>query len=130
MPRSSAGPSPRRCSRAFAWVVAATRLCLFLAVAQTTGLMHVAIDVVTTIAGIEDHDECPDEQNGRECPPGCPICHCSHGATALPPALAAAFVEAFDPATTVAPDPMQESAPRAPVMPGVYRPPRSTPAFA
>jgi hypothetical protein len=113
----------------FAWFMAAARLCILLAAAQTTGLVHVAVDVATAIAGIEDHDECPDEQNGRECPPGCPICHCSHSTVALPPVVAAAFVDAFDPATTVAPEPTAAAAPRAPVLPGVYRPPRFAPAF-
>jgi hypothetical protein len=119
----------RRRSGAFAWFTAAIKLCLLLAAAQTAGLVHGAIDIATAVAGINDHDECPDEQNGRECPPGCPICHCSHGAVALPPVVATTFVDAFDPITTVTPSPTAAAVPRAPILPGVYRPPRVAPAL-
>jgi hypothetical protein len=110
--------------------MAALHLCFALAVAQTTGLVHVLTDVASVAAGVQDHDECPDERDGRHCPPGCPTCHCSHAVSALPPLAMAAFVDAFDPVTTVARTPTAAAATIPPVLPGIYRPPRPTPTDA
>jgi len=68
--------------------------------------------------------DCPMEQDGRECPPGCPNCHCSHGGVGLPAALDEADRNIAAEAQIEAP-PYEATVPRAPPGPGIYRPPRS-----
>ena len=59
-------------------------LSLFLAV-HLSGAVHAVVDLLS------GHDQpaqlagCLDEDEGRDCPPGCPSCHCAHGVGALPP---------------------------------------------
>jgi hypothetical protein len=48
----------------------------------------------------------------------------------LPPMAMAAFVDAFDPVTTVARTPTAAGTTIPPVLPGIYRPPRPTPIDA
>jgi hypothetical protein len=68
--------------------------------------------------------DCPMEQDGRECPPGCPNCHCAHGGVGLPMAHEGAEESSVLEARMEVP-PYEATVPRAPPGPGVYRPPRS-----
>lgn len=105
-------------------------LALFVAL-QVSGLVEFVADVTASAAESSDGccSDCPLEKSGRECPPGCPNCHCTHGGSALPPSCVTAFLDAFDPRAPMADEPVVAEAPRAPVLPGVFRPPRSVPAF-
>jgi hypothetical protein len=68
--------------------------------------------------------DCPMEQDGRDCPPGCPNCHCSHGSVGLPSAPEdAERMTALEARIEV--PPYEATVPRAPPGPGIYRPPRS-----
>lgn len=71
------------------------------------------------------NDGCPDERPGRECPPGCPTCHCDHPAAAAPrgvPILAVlpAVVGMLIPLPAGSDFPVP-----APATSGVWRPPRT-----
>jgi hypothetical protein len=68
--------------------------------------------------------DCPAENQGEECPPGCPICHCAHGGLVLPKLAEdrLALRSSDDGGLLLAP--YEAAAPRAPLLRGVYRPPR------
>src|SRR5258708_2300526 len=66
--------------------------------------------------------DCPMEQGGKECPPGCPSCHCSHGGVGLPSALESVHSETALEIDIELP-PYEATVPRAPPDPGIYRPP-------
>jgi hypothetical protein len=93
---------------------------------QISGLGTIAEHLgASTEANAGCCSDCPMEQDGRECPPGCPNCHCSHGGVGLPAAVdeadrniaAQARIEAH---------PYEATVPRAPPAPGIYRPPRTS----
>ena len=69
--------------------------------------------------------DCPDENQGRECPPGCPSCHCAHGCLALPKVADERVVIRRDDRRAAMRRPDEAGAPRAPIVRGVYRPPRA-----
>ena len=91
---------------------------------QLTGLVHVVSDALCLTA-----DDIPahffTDDDGSDCPPGCPSCHHVNGGVAAPPPQ---FVETIAPAG-------EEGAgevvyrflePLAPALDSVFRPPRST----
>lgn len=107
------------------------RLLLF------TAFLHVGGFAVAAIAMDPCADEtgcctdCPIEKSGEECPPGCPDCHCHHGggAIAMPEVEGndlARPARDLDSAETC---PHEATAPRAPALPSVFRPPRALPLF-
>ena len=70
------------------------------------------------------HSDCPTENEGRGCPPGCPTCHGMQPSVALPPALwSLAAPRACAPGESP-PAPYDTLSPHAPALPGPYRPPR------
>lgn len=78
--RSPSFASPSRSAIALAVVL---RLLSLLVVTELSGAAHALLDVAARLAGTEHpHDDCDDEEAGHECPPGCPNCHCAHGAVA------------------------------------------------
>lgn len=93
---------------------------------QITGLPHVLKDVVAAVQGDVTHEQCPNDEDGRECPPGCPSCHCAHPMNALP-SLGPSFV--LDPLTPIeiATAPYEAQSPPGPEPGALYRPPRSRP---
>jgi hypothetical protein len=107
------------------------RALVLLVSIELSGLAGVAAEMAAMNAeGSADCcSDCPLEKSGKECPPGCPNCHCSHGGAVFAPAVATELADAFDPARTVVAAPTDPAAPRAPVLPGVYRPPRFAPTF-
>lgn len=64
--------------------LALLRVCAVLLVGEFSGLAHTGLDVFESLNGIAHHDadDCDDEQ-GHECPPGCPNCHCWHAAPSI-----------------------------------------------
>jgi hypothetical protein len=98
------------------------------------GLSGLAPAVADLIACKDVRDEascsdCPLEQDGRDCPPGCPSCHCVHNGIGLPP------VDDMQVATVnvdieTAAIPYEAAVPRAPPASDVYRPPRGAVTFA
>ncbi|MEI9939583.1 MAG: hypothetical protein WDO69_30875 [Pseudomonadota bacterium] len=103
-------------------------LVLMLAV-QLSGTAAAALEVGFGVLDRADCcADCPLESNGKECPPGCPNCHCVHGQIASLPApspVLEMLLSASDAATA---EPPEASAPHAPFLPSLYRPPRAVQA--
>jgi hypothetical protein len=59
----------------------ALRLLTVLIACELSGVVHVALDVAAA-CGQAEHGENDCDQEGHECPPGCPGCHCPNGAVA------------------------------------------------
>jgi hypothetical protein len=80
--RSQPFASPtQKCLRWQAVAVWLMRLIMVVLAAELSGGIHAALDLAVVV-GVVEHpaDDC--EREGRECPPGCPSCHCSHSAAA------------------------------------------------
>ncbi len=107
-------------------LVVAMRLIVGLTAVQITGVPHVVADVVTAIQGHEDrnHDDCPNDDGGRECPPGCPSCHCAHVMNALPAMAPPTVLDPLIP-IDVALAPYVALEPPGPEPAALYRPPRT-----
>lgn len=83
--------------RARGWAEGRSRtLCLFIAVlrvlvvlvsVQTTSVLHIVADVVDQLSDgtVHEENDCGDDDEGTECPPGCPSCHSTHGMMASLP---------------------------------------------
>ncbi|HMI84609.1 MAG TPA: hypothetical protein VK550_10975 [Polyangiaceae bacterium] len=104
------------------------RALVLLLVFSLTGIAG-AFDVGQVAGARECCSDCPDEGGDQECPPGCPSCHCAHGSLALPKQTGDRVAVRRDAVEGATPRPVEATAPRAPMLPGVYRPPRSG-AFA
>lgn len=97
------------------WPIIVRLMLLFVAV-QVSGVPAVCEDQ----CGVADRD-CPLEKAGKTCAAGCPGCHVvAQGALKAPSSIA---VEPAAAAVTVLPI-YETTEPRAPALPGVYRPPR------
>jgi hypothetical protein len=103
----------------------ATRLVALLAGVQISGIANIADDLLVATGLMSARaDDCSGDDHDAECPPGCPQCHCFHcGMSSLP------VFAANDLPTPKAQQSafwlMSDEAPRGPVLPSVYRPPRS-----
>ena len=109
-------------------LVLALRVLVAMVSLQVSGVPAAAVEMGFRMDESVDDccNDCPMEKDGKECPPGCPNCHCTHGSVALP-----TVTEKSGPPTTASvdsdaeePAPYEASVPRAPPLPGVYRPPR------
>jgi len=56
------------------------RLLVLLVATELSGATHALIDAASSAGGTALHDDDCDDEAGHECPPGCPNCHCTHGA--------------------------------------------------
>ena len=91
---------------------------------QMSGVLHFAVDLWLEGEAAAAHFGGQGDDDGEDCPPGCPTCHCVHASPALPiqmdaiaPELLPAFEVAWAPYESRTPPPL---APRS-----VYRPPRA-----
>lgn len=104
------------------------RLLMVVTAFQMTGTPHVVADVIIALHsdGGDEHetDDCPNDRDGRECPPGCPDCHCAHPMRALP-LLPSPFLLELPSFDEIAFAPYDAQAPPRPDLGGVYRPPRT-----
>ncbi len=137
MLRERSRRAPSRSSRgAFTRVVVlALRVFVGLVSLQLSGVPGVAAEMGLRFLDDGADDccaDCPLEKDGKECPPGCPNCHCAHGSIALPTAVEKSSTTpvASDSDNEVETAPYEASVPRAPPSPGVYRPPRLTSSSA
>lgn len=103
----------------FAWVL---RLLLVIGAVQLSGVVHHVMDAVHLFQGVAQHevDPCDD---GDDCPPGCPTCHCMHGAFTVPQPLAPPTLLLWESPLVGAP-PYDSSGPPHGRKLAVYRPPR------
>jgi hypothetical protein len=102
------------------------RVLAVLVAFQLSGAVGLATELGFCSDAVADDccTDCPMEKGGKDCPPACPSCHCSHGCLALPGVPDSAlhgFVRVDESAVA---RPREASVPRAPCLPGLYRPPR------
>ena len=69
--------------------------------------------------------DCPLEESGKECPPACPSCHCAHAQVASLPAASPVLEVLRAVSDSAVAAPQEASAPHAPFLPSLYRPPRA-----
>lgn len=114
---------PSRVGRLVRILLVAVRMIVAVTAVQITGIPHVVADAVAAVQGDDRHEECPNDEDGRECPPGCPSCHCAHPMNALPavpPPMELDFLIPIE----VAIAPYEAQAPPGPDLASLYRPPR------
>jgi hypothetical protein len=88
---------------------------------QMSGVGHVLADALDLLAELEHQDaDCSD--GGKECPPGCPDCHCVHMRSLV---VVSAMGEPFEYATLIEFPWLVESRPKTPPEEALYRPPRA-----
>lgn len=69
--------------------------------------------------------DCPLEKSGHECPPSCPSCHCHHNVVAAVSKVSdECSPRSIRDLDLVVPVPREATAPREPLLPSVFRPPR------
>jgi len=110
--------------RALEVLVRGLRLLILLLAVQLSGTATAVVEFGFGTVQVDCCQECPLESNGKECPPGCPNCHCLHGQIASLPVSSPVLellLRSSDAATAV---PLEASAPHAPFLPSLYRPPR------
>ena len=100
-------------------------LALVLGV-QLSGVAHVAADVASiAVSGRDEHGEqCPADGPCNDCPPGCPNCHCQNGLRAVAPQPTAPVVLTLSTVTLVRLE-AKAQFPLGPVLPSLFRPPRT-----
>lgn len=115
-----------RTARLFQIFVVVIRFVVATTAIQITGIPHVAADVISTIQGEDDshREECPNDDGGRECPPGCPSCHCAHVMNALPFVAPPTELHLLPPMDIVI-VPYIKLEPPGPEPAALYRPPRT-----
>ena len=104
------------------------RVLVALTAVQMTGFPHAVADVVIALqsdGGHHEDEDCPYDKDGRECPPGCPSCHCVHLMGALPPLAPPVLIE-LPTVTELGLVPYEAQAPPGLALPALYRPPRPT----
>jgi hypothetical protein len=82
------------------------------------------IGVLPDAASEDCCSDCPLEKDGKECPPMCPVCHCTHTFLAVPAAMAGALLPLPAPASALSWLAQPGCTPPSPPVGGLYRPPR------
>jgi hypothetical protein len=99
---------------------------MLLVAIQLSSVVHLAVDLWQDCDELSDCDDCPNDQPGHDCPPGCPTCHCGHTGVASLPSATAVTPFPSTPARNAWTARGDESdAPATPYLSGVFRPPRS-----
>jgi hypothetical protein len=111
-------------SNEIAWLLRAVlRVTVLVVTFSLTGFAGVFESAATS----DVHEccaDCPGDDHGDDCPPGCPNCHCAHGSVALPRRADERVAVVRNDNGDILPPPSEATAPRAPTLPGLYRPPR------
>ena len=121
-------PSKTQLPKAFRWLGLFVRVVAVVIALQMSGALHAAADALRSCAGLVAAGDCDDGEDGKQCPPGCPNCHCPARSNVTPP-------EAFDVSSLLtlsegqrlAPTFRDDAGPPGPVRSPLYRPPRSAP---
>jgi hypothetical protein len=104
------------------------RVLAVLACLEISGSLALAAEIGAMPDAASDDccSDCPLEKDGKECPPMCPACHCTHAVLAVPAALTSTLLTLPAPASALRwlnqPSALPPSAPVG----SLYRPPRST----
>ncbi len=126
--RRSSRRHPFRRLRARLYALA--RVLAVVVAAQLAGVAHHAIDVVFASQGAILHDGksgCAHDEQGDECPPGCPDCHGTHRLAATPPIAVEGLQRVHDGSESLV-RPRELEAPTG-TRTAVYRPPRRVPSL-
>ena len=101
------------------------RILAVILTVQTSGVAHGAVDLAAAALGqTVEHEDCTADGDEDKCPPGCPSCHCSHGAASLIPP-GAVDVHVPHPADGISWSQRRATqTPPAPLLSTVYRPPK------
>ena len=92
--------------------------------AQVSGFAHLLGDVLFP-HGVEVSSSCPDEEEGGDCPPGCPACHACDHRQAVPTTPSIPLVPR-GPLARLETEPARFESPPSPPRTGIYRPPKAT----
>jgi hypothetical protein len=117
--------TPNRARRGWAHLFHATLSAIVILVTlELSGLAARAVEMVCDGESVGDCcSDCPVDQGGQECPPGCPSCHCAHATTALPTATGDQM-SVVDSRQGVCFRPYEATVPRSTDLRRIYRPPR------
>jgi len=101
-----------------------------LVVALSLHFGALALDAVTDVRCADESgccSDCPIERSGQECPPDCPNCHCHHagGAVVVPESEGRELLVPSRVQAAECGRPRGATAPRAPPLPSLFRPPRA-----
>jgi len=113
--------------KALRWLGLFARVVAMLIALQMSGALHAAADALASCAGVLADGDCDDGDGGKQCPPGCPNCHCAARSNVAP-------ADVFDvsPLLTrwegqrLAPTCRDHAGPRGPERLPLYRPPRAS----
>ena len=102
------------------------RMIALVPALQLSGAIHAAVDVWSAIAGTAAIADCDEEGSGKECPAGCPNCHCVARTMVAPPQLinVEALLTRDDSERTAVSVGIARS-PQGPPHTMLYRPPRA-----
>jgi hypothetical protein len=105
----------------------ALRALVVLLAFQLSGVSHAVGDLLlfTEDSMAEGHTDCPADEPGRDCPPGCPTCHHAHGGVGAVPGSASFPLSHIDSPQAVSFAPAEADAPPNPDLPSVFRPPKA-----
>lgn len=122
----------RSSSRLVRWLALALQVVAVMAMFDATGLASVLAAMSREAATADDCcADCPLEKSGGECPPSCPVCHCTHGSiAALPRAADPTDGELAIHSIASPPTPREATAPKPAPRSGVFRPPRHASTLA
>ena len=126
MSRARSFPSKPALPRALRWLGLFVRVVAVVIALQMSGALHAAADALTSCAGLSSDSDCDDGLGGKQCPPGCPNCHCPARSNVAPP-------EVFDVAPLLtrsegqrlAPTFRDDAGPAGPERSPLDRPPRA-----
>jgi hypothetical protein len=92
---------------------------------QVTGAGDAAVHAVSLVlpAASAHEDECPLEGPCRDCPPGCPNCHCTNALTSVIPQVGVPSV-VLPAAVSASKERLAEREPLVPDRSSLFRPPR------
>ena len=93
---------------------------------QLSGAIHAALDVWSAVAGAAVATDCDEESTGKQCPAGCPNCHCLARTIVAPPRVI--NLEALltvDDSERTAVSVCDARSPQGPPQTLLYRPPRA-----
>ncbi|MET0790141.1 MAG: hypothetical protein ABW061_01350 [Polyangiaceae bacterium] len=125
MKRAAHRRTPHR-ALALSVLACGLRMLILLLAVQLSGTAAAAVELgFATLERADCCDDCPLESKGKECPPGCPNCHCAHGQVASLPAATPGLELLLSSSNAATVAPLEASAPHAPFLPSLYRPPRS-----
>ncbi|HEX6764521.1 MAG TPA: hypothetical protein VF103_03565 [Polyangiaceae bacterium] len=112
-----------RLVRVFGCLLRAAALVFVL---QLGGVIHAAADALATAGFLAaDHEQCPADGACDDCLAGCPNCHCSAALRTVAPDPSL-IVEPAHGEPKASPCSVESSsAPLGPILPSLYRPPRS-----